>query len=604
MKLRFAFAIGLLLTLALLSPLDQRDAVAYAPADISGNRAASASVRQEDHLQGQGRSWPASVVVTSTAELFLPLVTKAQTGGAPVIQSFSANPATIVPGAASTLSWSVAGATSLSIAPGVGTVSGSSVVVQPGATTRYTLLATNAAGSTSAQVDVAVVNLPPATPDGFFVAPIPDIELPTAHPTVKVDPAGGVHIVFVPQSAVQGSPARPAYYAYCAANCTNAASFTIVHLGDGVDLATLALDPAGHPRLLLRVPAQSGAVFVFQYWACDSNCLVRSQWSSGNIGFAYARQVGWVEPFIRSFAVDHLGRPRFVYYDAGADSEDPHWGAFYAYCNAGCTAAANWYEVRLLADSQARDFALAFSPTGQPRLAYATYNRDTLAQPVGYAECNQECQVAANWSGILLADTASASVSHFAAFALGVDSHGRPRLALYTGTGLGGSLAPNTLYYLACNATNCAQSQAWSSLNLNFPQTQGEEGVALTLDAQDRPRIAYHAPVAAGFGLNYAWCDGNCDSSAQGWRYEEIEASEEVNQELPIPPAPGCSFPQCNPPVPPCTISTWDTGVRPSLALDSAGNPRIAYDADHGQGGGCGTYTDTKQTRFVSVNQP
>lgn len=604
MKLRSVLALGLLITMTMLSLLVQRDAVASASIFAPGSQTGPRSTQQGDLLSGLRVAWEPTGVFTSTAELFLPLVTKAQTGGAPVIQSFSANPATIVAGAASTLSWSVAGATSLSISPGVGTVGGSSVVVQPGATTRYTLLAANAAGSTSAQVDVTVANAPPAGPDGFFVVPTPAIELPTAHPTVKVDPAGGVHIVFTPQSAVQGSPARPAYYAYCAANCTNAAAFTIVPLGDGVDLATLALDPAGHPRLLLRVPAQSGAVFVFQYWTCDSNCLVRTQWSSGNVGYAYARQVGWVEPFIRSFAVDHLGRPRFVYYDAGADGEDPHWGAFYAYCDAGCTSAANWYEARLLADSQVRDFALAFSPTGQPRLAYATYNRDTLAQPVGYAECNQDCHVAANWSGILLADTASASVSHFATFALRVESHGRPRLALYTGTGVGGSLAPNALYYLTCNAANCAQSQAWSALNLNFPQTHGEEGVDLALDAQDRPRIAYHAPVAAGFGLNYAWCDGNCDNSAQGWRYEEIEASEEVNQELPIPPAPGCSFPQCNPPVPPCTISTWDTGVRPSLALDSAGAPRIAYDADHGQGGGCGTYTDTKQTRFVSFGQP
>jgi len=31
-----------------------------------------------------------------------------------------------------------------------------------------------------------------------------------------------------------------------------------------------------------------------------------------------------------------------------------------------------------------------------------------------------------------------------------------------------------------------------------------------------------------------------------------------------------------------CTVSTWFNGQRSSLALDSAGNPRIAYDAQYG----------------------
>lgn len=205
--------------------------------------------------------------------------------------------------------------------------------------------------------------------------------------------------MFTPQSATWGNPTRPAYYAYSAANCTSAARFTILALGDGVDYAALALDPAGRPRLLLRVPAQSGLTFVFQYWACDSNCLARAHWTSGDIGYTYRRQVGWVEPFIRSFALNHLRRPRFVYYDAGADYEDPHWGAFYAYCDSTCTSAANWYETRLLDDSHASDFALAFSPTGQPRLVYGTYDSNTMVQQVAYAECNQNCHAAANCPG-------------------------------------------------------------------------------------------------------------------------------------------------------------------------------------------------------------
>ena len=82
---------------------------------------------------------------------------------APVIASFTASPASVPPGGASTLSWSVSGATSLSIDGGVGTVTGTSASVTPAATTVYTLTAVNGAGSTlSAPVTVTVAVGPPA----------------------------------------------------------------------------------------------------------------------------------------------------------------------------------------------------------------------------------------------------------------------------------------------------------------------------------------------------------------------------------------------------------------------------------------------------------
>lgn len=49
----------------------------------------------------------------------------------PVIASFTASPAAIAAGAPSTLAWSVTGATSLSIDPGVGAVTGTSQTVTP-----------------------------------------------------------------------------------------------------------------------------------------------------------------------------------------------------------------------------------------------------------------------------------------------------------------------------------------------------------------------------------------------------------------------------------------------------------------------------------------
>ncbi len=81
----------------------------------------------------------------------------------PVIASFTASPATVQSGQAATLNWSVSGATSLSIAPGLGAVTGSSVTVSPSATTTYTLTATNSGGSVTATTTVTVTAVPVIT---------------------------------------------------------------------------------------------------------------------------------------------------------------------------------------------------------------------------------------------------------------------------------------------------------------------------------------------------------------------------------------------------------------------------------------------------------
>ncbi|MBK9990342.1 MAG: hypothetical protein IPP19_06325 [Verrucomicrobia bacterium] len=91
---------------------------------------------------------------------------------APTIVSFSASPAKIDAGNSATLAWSVSGSTALSIDQGVGSVSGSSAIVSPTATTRFTLSASNAIGTVTAITTVAV-NHPPvlaALPDVTVVA--------------------------------------------------------------------------------------------------------------------------------------------------------------------------------------------------------------------------------------------------------------------------------------------------------------------------------------------------------------------------------------------------------------------------------------------------
>ncbi|MFN8010701.1 MAG: hypothetical protein U0P81_04785 [Holophagaceae bacterium] len=93
----------------------------------------------------------------------------------PVISAFGAVPATLVAGQSATLSWTVDGATALSLDPGIGPVAGSSRGVSPAATTTYTLTATNAAGSATATATVTVQPAPAvALPNPvLFVTQVP-----------------------------------------------------------------------------------------------------------------------------------------------------------------------------------------------------------------------------------------------------------------------------------------------------------------------------------------------------------------------------------------------------------------------------------------------
>jgi len=84
---------------------------------------------------------------------------------APTIASFTANPTTVTAGQPTTLSWSVTGATSVTMDNGIGALAASgSGSISPAQTTTYTLTATNTAGSATARVTVTVTASAPSVP--------------------------------------------------------------------------------------------------------------------------------------------------------------------------------------------------------------------------------------------------------------------------------------------------------------------------------------------------------------------------------------------------------------------------------------------------------
>ncbi|WP_165797520.1 serine hydrolase domain-containing protein [Solimonas fluminis] len=91
---------------------------------------------------------------------------------APVVRSFAANPTSVLPGTAATLSWDAANVTSVRIEPGLGErAAQGSATVRPLLTTTYTLTATNSAGTRSASAQVTVTVLPAARVDSFTANP-------------------------------------------------------------------------------------------------------------------------------------------------------------------------------------------------------------------------------------------------------------------------------------------------------------------------------------------------------------------------------------------------------------------------------------------------
>ena len=75
----------------------------------------------------------------------------------PVVESFDATTSEIVTGQSATLKWNVTGVSSVSISPGIGTISSSGTkTVSPDTTTKYTLVANNLFGSVSGSKTITV----------------------------------------------------------------------------------------------------------------------------------------------------------------------------------------------------------------------------------------------------------------------------------------------------------------------------------------------------------------------------------------------------------------------------------------------------------------
>jgi hypothetical protein len=424
--------------------------------------------------------------------------------------------------------------------------------------------------------------------------------MPSRLPHVAVDAAGGVHAVYA-ANAADRQGRRPAYYAYCASDCSSTGRFNAVALGDGLGDAQIQLTPTGKPRLLLATQPVSTSLIQHEYWSCDSNCLQSVGWAKTVVVQAGTPFFPSASESTQSFALDAQGRPRFLFQSNAIGSGVDLSGAYLASCDSNCTSATQW-RLAQLDENEWKNSALTINAQGLPRIAYSQIE---LVEPYlpkfTYLECTtRDCS--AGVSRLPLAITTTAGTMSTSTFSMRLTTSGAPRIALYTGTGEGGNLLPNQLLYLSCN-TSCAQQLGqWGALDLGLPAGYGEEGVDLALDGQNRPRIALHVPVPVD-ELAYAWCDTQCEGNPQGWHSKLLPSAKAAEAEMGLPARMGC--PECIPPIPPCPNAYWLGGLWPAMTLDRNGNPLIAYEVQLQAGGGaCSVGVMARVPRLMSFAQP
>ena len=501
-------------------------------------------------------------------------------GAQPTVTSFNASPATIASGASATLSWSVSGATSLSLSPG-GAVTGTSVQVQPTQTTDYTLTATNAAGQVSAHTTVTVSTVPAQ------VALFPEIYVNGHAPVLLADPGGTLHLVYSATTTPNaGGSDYPVRYGECAADCTREASWHFVSLGDAGLFgghARLALDPAGHPRVVYMSAPNLSDPTTLVFARCDAGCTQAANWSAG-VALTGDSSLGNGIRDSRYFALDPSGKPRlFVTSTAGTT---------YATCEGDCTQTVNWHALGMFGSgSLERGFSLAFGADGLPRVAFTSGDLGTGCTPGSntliYMACSGACDTLTGTNWFYLPMFCQGDSDDYD---LALDpATGHPRLALYddyTGNGA----VPSDLTYAFCDADCTTALGSWTQAGLGLGGHQGEGGVALALTAQGEPRIAYDQ---YDDGLGYAVCTGGCATTHQSWSAQTVESTDTMAATDPPPAPTGCST---NP------QSYWYPGGKPQLWLDPAGAPSFAYEVYNLQS--CNGGSPTHGPELVRFAQP
>jgi hypothetical protein len=428
---------------------------------------------------------------------------------------------------------------------------------------------------------------PPGTPyRGTFFLPYTfgGNIVQSPRPQIAIDPANGIHVAYSSRSG------DASIYGYCPSACTATDKITTLSINGAVfGVVYLALTPAGQPRLLLTEDVSGSPNY--RYAECNANCTNGASWSiSGRLGEGSysSSDIEASHPF----ALDAQGRPRFSY---SISLPNGTLETYLVSCDTDCLTSGNWSQVKV-GDEYRDNLWLEIDPNGLPRLAYAAKVTDAqfnVTDRLHYLECaSASCDMHAEPVELQIFQGRGV-------FSMKLDAAGHPRIAENPGW--------DRIFYAACDA-NCGSAGQWIYQDIGLPDTlnghflmQGELGVDLTLDAQGRPRIAYHSGFIGELG--FAWCDANCTDGTQYWHYDVIGSRADSDAEL------GhirlrCD--NCVPRLPDC-VSDWDVGYWPRLAVAANGDLRVVYESQlwtNGLEGACKTQAIARVSRLALFSLP
>ncbi len=385
--------------------------------------------------------------------------------------------------------------------------------------------------------------------------------------SAAIDPRGGMHAAFVDSVSYSEHPAVT--YTFCAGSktaCATSTNWQSVRLSDQVDEVQLALTPSGQPRLLIQTWRSADSTKVFLYGACDANCAQVQSWTLTEAATAWGTAVADVHRTImpqRFFALDRQGHPRFVYYDRNWFTEPDHLGMFYASCDEECAQTQSWTSTPIGGEQQGANTtfeypSLTFTSKGQPRVVAHINIHGSDQSGISYIGCDADCTTGENWRHVVLYERGS---GFDVGWDIAVDAQDRPRITFFPGTLAEGR--GERLYYIWCNSetfATCLDVTQWQGTTLGLPARSGKQP-DLVIDPQGRPRIAF----LDNGNLGYLSCSAQCEAEQAQWAFKEVETHTAMKQANPkaIPAT--------------CNADLW-TPLAPVLALDTQGNPHIAYD--------------------------
>ncbi|HEY0840339.1 MAG TPA: hypothetical protein VGD74_09155, partial [Vulgatibacter sp.] len=163
---------------------------------------------------------------------------------------------------------------------------------------------------------------------------------------------------------------------------------------------------------------------------------------------------------------------------------------------------------------EARDFDLAFDPSGNAKLAFKS------GDGLHFLECGKDCEsVPETWIVFQL----GWGGRH--AMAL---QGSKVRLVFYDGTATDSLQTSDSLLYAWCDGL-CNQPGNWGAAPIGAPKGAGSSGVGLALGPTGQPTVAFAHDTKH---LSVSRCSSACEREGASWSSALLETSDDLDREI------------------------------------------------------------------------